>query len=101
MCDLLQGDPQSCPNTIAKRLLSVQNGYLRLPSVSFKFFFFVLAFFFNFCFYFILLYNTVLVLPYVDMNQPRVYFGCTGSSLQCGLFIAVQALHCSTEVFVA
>ena len=43
MCDLLQGDPQSCPNTIAKRLLSVQNGYLRLPSVSFIFKFFILA----------------------------------------------------------
>ena len=28
---------------------------------------------FNFYFYFILLYNTVLVLPYIDMNQPRVY----------------------------
>ena len=27
----------------------------------------------NFYFYFILLYNTVLVLPYIDMNQPRVY----------------------------
>ena len=32
-----------------------------------------LFFFFNFYFYFILLYNTVLVLPYIDMNQPRVY----------------------------
>ena len=31
------------------------------------------SFFFNFYFYFILLYNTVLVLPYIDMNQPRVY----------------------------
>ena len=31
------------------------------------------AFFFNFYFYFILLYNTVLVLPYIDMNPPRVY----------------------------
>ena len=30
-------------------------------------------FFFNFYFYFILLYNTVLVLPYVDMNPTRVY----------------------------
>ena len=30
-------------------------------------------FFFNLNFYFILLYNTVLVLPYIDMNQPRVY----------------------------
>ena len=29
--------------------------------------------FFNFYFYFILLYNTVLVLPYIDMNQPWVY----------------------------
>ena len=29
--------------------------------------------FFNFYFYFILLYNTVLVLPYTDMNPPRVY----------------------------
>ena len=29
--------------------------------------------FFNFYFYFILLYNTVLVLPYIDMNPPRVY----------------------------
>ena len=27
----------------------------------------------NFYFYFILLYNTVLVLPYIDMNPPRVY----------------------------
>ena len=30
-------------------------------------------FLFNFYFYFILLYNTVLVLPYIDMNPPRVY----------------------------
>ena len=29
--------------------------------------------FFNFYFYFILLYNTVLVLPYIDMNLPWVY----------------------------
>ena len=28
--------------------------------------------FFNFYFYFILLYNTVLVLPYIDMNPPQV-----------------------------
>ena len=31
------------------------------------------SFFFNFYFYFILLYNTVLVFPYIDMNPPRVY----------------------------
>ena len=30
-------------------------------------------FFFNFYFYFVLLYNTVLVLPYINMNPPRVY----------------------------
>ena len=30
-------------------------------------------FFFNFNFYFVLLYNTVLVLPYIDMNPPQVY----------------------------
>ena len=29
--------------------------------------------FFKFYFYFILLYNTVLVLPYIDMNPPWVY----------------------------
>ena len=34
---------------------------------------FYLFYFFNFYFYFILLYNTVLVLPYIDMNPPRVY----------------------------
>ena len=31
------------------------------------------CFFLTFYFYFILLYNTVLVLPYIDMNPPRVY----------------------------
>ena len=30
-------------------------------------------FYFYFYFYFILFYNTVLVLPYVDMNPPQVY----------------------------
>ena len=33
----------------------------------------VVSFFFNFYSYFILLYNTVLVLPYIDMNPPWVY----------------------------
>ena len=31
------------------------------------------SFFLNFYFYFILFYNTVLFLPYIDMNLPRVY----------------------------
>ena len=29
----------------------------------------------NLYFYLILLYNTVLVLPYIDMNPPQVYMG--------------------------
>ena len=29
--------------------------------------------FFNYYFYFILLYSTILVLPYIDMDPPRVY----------------------------
>ena len=33
--------------------------------------FYLFIFFLNF--YFILLYNTVLVLPYIDMNPPQVY----------------------------
>ena len=33
----------------------------------------VLWIFFNFYFYFILLYNTVLALPYIDRKPPRVY----------------------------
>ena len=35
--------------------------------------FILLLLFFKFYFYFILLYNTVLVLPYIDMNPPWVY----------------------------
>ena len=35
--------------------------------------FYLILFLKNFYFYFILLYNTVLVLPYIDMNPPRVY----------------------------
>ena len=34
---------------------------------------FFFSFFKNFYFYFIFPYNTVLVLPYIDMNPPRVY----------------------------
>ena len=37
--------------------------------------FYDVCLFFVFVFFnFILLYNTVLVLPYIDMNQPQVYF---------------------------
>ena len=44
----------------------------------------IFFYFLNFYFYFILLYNTVLVLPYIDMNPPRVYIRsqtCTPSHL--------------------
>ena len=37
------------------------------------FYFLCIFLFFNFYFYFISLYNTVLILPYIDMNPPRVY----------------------------
>ena len=40
---------------------------------STSFFKFILFYFFTFYFYFILLYNTVLVLPYIDMNPTQVY----------------------------
>ena len=43
-------------------------------SIHFLFFiFFVFRSFIFFSFYFILLYNTVLVLPYINMYPPRVY----------------------------
>ena len=38
-------------------------------------------FYFKFYFYFILLCNTVLVLPYIDMNPPRVYTAIVRSDL--------------------
>ena len=41
--------------------------------MNFFSFLFLFFFFLNFYFYFILLYNTVLVLPYIDMNPPQVY----------------------------
>ena len=52
-------------------------GSLRVCSFFFSMitcgFLFHFLLFFNFNFYFILLYNTVLVLPYIDTNPPRVY----------------------------
>ena len=43
-----------------------------LQTFSYCLFIFLCLFFFFF-FYFILPYNTVLVLPYIDVNLPRVY----------------------------
>ena len=49
--------------------LTRQTSVDKVTPLLFIFFYF----FFNFYFYFILLYNTVLVLPYIDMNPPQVY----------------------------
>ena len=38
-----------------------------------------LSLFFNFYFYYVLFYNTVLVLPYIDMNPPQVYMSSQSS----------------------
>ena len=43
------------------------------------------SFFLIFNFYFILLYNTVLVLPYIDMNPPWVYM--SSHSLKGGYYV--------------
>ena len=53
-------------------LLEVSISMCSVAFLLFHLFSFFL-FFLNFYFYFILLYNTVLVLPYIDMNPPRVY----------------------------
>ena len=44
----------------------IKNNFLKV--------FFFSLFFLNFYFYFILLYSTVLVLPYIDMNSPQQVF---------------------------
>ena len=36
---------------------------------------YICIYIFNFYFHFILLYNTVLVLPYIDINQPWIELG--------------------------
>ena len=55
-------------------LCSAETFYFTLFHLSpfvFVSFLLLLFLFLNFYFYFILLYNTVLVLPYIDMNPPR------------------------------
>ena len=68
--------PSSCPlsswchPTISSSVVPFSSCFQSFPaSGSFLKFFFLK----NFYFYFILLYNTVLVLPHIDMNPPRVY----------------------------
>ena len=52
---------------------SLNINYLHTTSLSLVFLLFIFFLILNFYFYFILLYNTVLVLAYIDMNPPRVY----------------------------
>ena len=54
-------------------------------------YFLALFLFINFYFYFILLYNTVLVLPYIDMNPPQVYM----SSQTWTPLLPPTPYHCS------
>ena len=58
------------PQEMNRRCLSMTLSILRFSRTILKVLFFS---FFNFYFYLVLLYNTVLVLPYIDMNPPRVY----------------------------
>ena len=60
----------SCHSLLAWRVSIERSAvvHIGIPLCVFPFIFLK-----NFYFYFILLYNTVLVLPYIDMNPPRVY----------------------------
>ena len=57
------------------------------PNNTFLFIYLFLTFYF----YFILLYNTVLVLPYIDMNPPRVYM----RSFKSFCYITDPLYYCS------
>ena len=54
-----------------KLCMQLEYSSLVINLIGVKCFYFFSLFFFKF--YFILLYNTVLVLPYINMNLPRVY----------------------------
>ena len=77
---------------------------LYITSRSIFFFIFVVAFF-KFYFWFILLYNTVLVLSYIDMNPLRVYTSSHLLSTQFLLFFSdwltnLLAFFCNKPVLV-
>ena len=57
--------------------------------------FFFSFFLFNFYFYFILLYNTVLVSPYIDMNPPWVYM--RWDDFYNYLFLAALSFQCCVK----
>ena len=50
-----------------------------------------------FFFYFILRYNTVLVLPYIDMNPPRVYMRSQTASYS--FLLCLTIFYLLTEAF--
>ena len=56
----------------------------------FKFIYFYFFLLLNFYFYFTLLCNTVLVLPYIDMNPPRVYM--RSQVFECSVELASEAV---------
>ena len=64
---------------------------MSLPDHLTCLFFFMVSFFFKFYFYFILLYNTVLVLPYIDMKPPQVYTSSQVRKQQLGLDMEQQS----------
>ena len=66
LCNPIDGSPPGSPipGILQARTLEWVEPIHRVSSATL---------FFNFYFYYILLYNTVLVLPYIDMNQPWVY----------------------------
>ena len=65
-CLLLRLQLHSYPDSLAARVRAM----LMHSSSALIYVHFVFK---NFYFYFILLYNTALVLPYIDMNPPQVY----------------------------
>ena len=67
----------ACPFDICFQSCFLSKWLFKIFKLLFKMFLtfnFIFLFFFNFYFYFVLLYNTLLVLPYIDMNPPRVTF---------------------------
>ena len=59
-------------------------------------------YFFNFYFYFILLYNTVLVLPYIDMDRMYTrggFMSMYGKDFFLNLFLVAPSLRCCMWAF--
>ena len=73
------GKESACSMGDRVRSLSWEDSLEKGRATTFIFFLFLICFYFIFNFYFILLDNTVLVLPYINMNQPQDASGwCMG-----------------------